>query len=49
MALKARLRRSHPSHAIITCLGIRVGRADKEVRQPMAERTRLSNLVIIYI
>ena len=49
IALKAQLRRSHLSHSFITCLGTQVGRADKEVRQPMAVKTRLSNLVIIYI
>ena len=47
IALKALLRRSHLSHSFITCLGIQVGRADKEVRRPMAIKTRLSNLVII--
>ena len=49
MALKTQLRRSHLSHPIITCLGIQVGRADKEVRQPIAVKARLSNLVVIYI
>ena len=49
IALRARLRRSHPSHPFITCLGAQVGRADKELRQPIAVKARLSNLVIIYI
>ena len=49
IALKAQLRRSHLSHSFITCLGVQVGRADKELRQPIAVKARLSNLVIIYI
>ena len=49
IALRARLRRSHLSHSFITCLGIQVGLADEEVRRPMAVKTRLSNLVIVYI
>ena len=47
IALKTLLRRSRLTHSFITCLGIQVGRADKEVRQPMAIKARLSNLVII--
>ena len=49
MALKTPLRRSRLSHSSITCLGVQVGRADKELRQPIAVKARPSNLVIIYI
>ena len=49
IALRTQLRRSHLSHSFITCLGVQVGRTDKELRQPMAVKACLSNLVIIYI
>ena len=49
MALKTPLRRSRLSHSFITCRGDPVGRADQEVWRPIAVKTRLSNLVIIYI
>ena len=41
--------RSNHSQQNITCLGSCVSRADKEVRQPIAVKARLSNLVTIYI